>query len=67
MAPRKRPFEEYFVVDGPHWFWLGVIDRDGYGTYNLYQDGKLRKIRAHRYSYEKYCRANTKRFTNITC
>ena len=54
MAPRRKPFEERYEEHDGHWFWMGPLDQNGYGIYNLYEGGKERKVRAHRYSYEAH-------------
>jgi len=34
------------------WEWIGALNTDGYGMFNITINNKLRRIRAHRFSYE---------------
>ena len=35
------------------WPWRGAIDRDGYGHFTYWNDGRVISYRAHRYTYER--------------
>lgn len=38
----------------PCWIWLGHLRPNGYGTINLYRDGRTQVRSAHRTSYEEF-------------
>jgi hypothetical protein len=46
-----RRFSSKTVVAGPCLRWTGHLDRDGYGSISLFQDGLSKQVRAHHAAY----------------
>ena len=54
--PDLERFEKKYVPEPNSgcWIWLGGTDRNGYGHFQEYRDGKRRLNLAHRWSYEYF-------------
>lgn len=55
LAVRER-FESKWMPEPNSgcWLWFGIFDKNGYGRFPLYLDGKNRVLLAHRISWEIY-------------